>query len=421
MIECWFAYSILLLLSPMMNTLSFQMGQLYVDQKLYPTAEKYCEQGLRIFQINVEVNQLDIATCLHKLGVIKEALLDDESALECYLQSIHIFKSNGGFENNVTMACSLHNAGSVYLRGKKLTTALEFMTEAFHTKTASLGARHFETAASQHYLGIIYMELEDTETALCNLRDALNVRVECFGTEHLSVAGTMYCLGQTHYLRDEFKEAIDCFVENLRVLRKLGCGDEEVSKAQLLIGSSYQEVGSFDVAIGHLVEALRIMVSLHSENHLDVAQALFRLGICFCEINQYSESLKKFNECLDIRTSLMGNLHIECANTYESIGIVQQKMDCHEEAIHSFERALAIKRTSLDDDDGDVCILLHFIGSSLFSLKRYGEAIVYFFDAAERKKNLHGRTDEEYVMSVIDLAAAYAKTGDEHHAMEVRL
>ena len=79
MIECWYAYSILLLLSPMMNTLSFQMGQLYVDQKLYPTAEKYCEQGLRIFQINVEVNQLDIATCMHKLGVIKEALLDDET------------------------------------------------------------------------------------------------------------------------------------------------------------------------------------------------------------------------------------------------------------------------------------------------------------------------------------------------------
>ncbi len=82
------------------------------------------------------------------------------------------------------------------------------MTEAFHTKTASLGARHFETAASQHYLGIIYMELEDTETALRNLIDALNVRVECFGTEHQSVAGTKYCLGQTHYLRDEFKEAM---------------------------------------------------------------------------------------------------------------------------------------------------------------------------------------------------------------------
>jgi tetratricopeptide (TPR) repeat protein len=151
-----FTCSILCLLSPTMITLSFQMGQLYVDQKLYNNAEKYCERGLRIFQINVEVNQLDIAMCMHKLGVIKEALLDDESALEFYLQSIYIFKNNGGFKKNVTMACSLHNAVSVYLRQNIFTTALEYMTEAFHTKTASLGARHFETAASQHCLGIIY-------------------------------------------------------------------------------------------------------------------------------------------------------------------------------------------------------------------------------------------------------------------------
>jgi tetratricopeptide (TPR) repeat protein len=401
--------------------LSFQMGQLYVDQKLYTSAEKYCERGLRIFQINAEVNQLDIATCMHKLGVIKEALSDDEGALEFYLQSINIFKNNGDFDKNVTMACSLHNAASVYLRRKIFRTALDFMTEAFHTKSASLGARHFETAASQHYLGIICMELEDTETALCHLRDALILRVECFGKEHRDVAGTLYGLGQAHYLRDEFEEAIDCFVENLRVLRKLGCGDEEVSKAQLFLGSSYQELGDFETAIGYLEEARRIMVSSHRENHPDVAQALFRLGICFCEKNQYSESLKNFKECLEIRTTSLGNLHIECANTYESIGIVQQKMECHEDAIHSFERALAIKRASLDDDDGDICILLHFIGSSMFTLTRFREAVGYFFDAAQRKKHLHGRTDEEYAVSVIDLAAAYAKAGDERHAMEVSI
>ena len=105
-------------------------------------------------------------------------------------------------------------------------------------------------------------------------------------------------------------------------MQKLGCGNEEVSKAQLLLRSSYQELGNYDVAIGHLVEALHIMVSSHRENQIDIAQALFRLGICFCEIYQYEESLKKSKECLEIGTSLLGNLHIECANTYKSIGSV---------------------------------------------------------------------------------------------------
>ena len=170
----------------------------------------------------------------------------------------------------------------------------------------------------------------------------------------------------------------------------------------------------------HLLEALHLMVSAHGANHLDVAQALFRLGICFCEINRYSDSLEKFQECLEIRISLLGNLHVECANTFESIGIVQQKTGCHEDAIHSFERALAIKKTSLKEDDEDFCILLHFIGSSLFALKRYKDAVDRFRDSAERKKRHYGPADEEYVMSVIDLALACAKLGDEKQSMEVR-
>jgi tetratricopeptide (TPR) repeat protein len=402
-----------------MITLSFKMGQLYFDQELYVIAEKYCERGLRIFQINDSVNTIDIALCMHKLGAIKESLLKDECALDFYLQSIHIFKTIGGLRKNVTMACSLHNAASIYLRQKNFTSALDLMLEAFHA--AALGAHHFEMAASQHCLGVIYTELEDTETALFHLRGALKARIECVGTEHRDVAETMYAMGQAHYLKDDFENAIDCFVENLRVLQKLGCGDEELSRTQLFLGRSYQEVGDFDGAIGHLVEALRMMVSSHRENHNDFSQALFRLGICFCEKNQYIESLKNFKECLEIRTSFLGNLHIECANSYESIGIVQQKLECHEEAIQSFERALAIKRTSLDDDDEDICVLMHFIASSLFTLERFSEAAEYFFSAAELKKKNHGRTGEEYAMSVIDLAASYAKIGDERHAMEVRL
>ena len=60
-----------------------------------------------------------------------------------------------------------------------------------------------------------------------------------------------------------------------------------------------------------------------------------------------------------------------------------------------------------------------FIGSSLFELKRYDEAVNYFSDSMERKKNHYGRADEEYAMSVVDLASAYAKVKDKRQAMEV--
>lgn len=397
------------------------MGQLYIDQKLFTRAEKYCERGLRIFQINAEVNQLDVATCMFKLGLIREALLDNEGALDAYLECIHIFKNNSSLKKNVTLACSLHNAASVYLKQEIYTKALDCMTEALNMKTACLGACHFETASSEHWLGIIYMKLGYSDNSRLHLGNALNARVECFGAEHHAVAETMYALALAHYLREEFDEAIACFLESLRILRKLGSDEEMILKAHLLLGRSYQELGDFDAAIMHLQDFLQNTVSSQRDINLDVAEALFRLGICYCEMNEYPESLKYFTECLEIRISLLGNLHIECSNTYESVGIVHQKLNSHEEAIHSFERALAIKRTSLDDDDRDISVLVHFIGTSLFALQRYGEAVSYFSNAVDRKKIHHGRTDLEYAMSTFDLAAAYAKSCNERLAMEVRL
>ncbi len=70
-----------------------------------------------------------------------------------------------------------------------------------------------------------------------------------------------------------------------------------------------------------------------------------------------------------------------------SIGIVQQKRGCHEDAIHSFERALAIKKSSLDDGDEDFCVILHFIGSSLFALGRFSDSLSYFKDSSESEEN----------------------------------
>ena len=177
------------------------MGQLYLDRKIYSTAEKYFLRGCRIFH-SLRNDHPDIAMCLHKLGVIKEALLDDDAALKYYLDSINIFKSNVEQERNVSLSFCLHNASLIYTKQKEFSVALDCMIEAVNTKIAFLGASHFETASSQHCLGTIYMELEDLDSALNHFKNALQTRVECFGTENLDVASTLYSLVQVHFGRD---------------------------------------------------------------------------------------------------------------------------------------------------------------------------------------------------------------------------
>ena len=394
------------------------VGQLYLSKEQYVIAEQFFEEGLTIFHKELGDGHPDAAVCMHNIGMIKEAMSDDVSASGHYQESIQILKSSVDADTNTTLAFSLHNLALIHVRRNEFEVALEYMIDAYEIKLHGLGADSPDTAASQHWLGNIYSELGNYDDALTEFKGALKVRVNCFGTENCDVAKTLFGLGQVHFQVDEFPEAVECLNESLRVLRNFGEHDADVTKAILLLGNSYQELGQFDDAKASLLKALEMIENVFGNNHIDASLALFRLGICYCETNEYPESLQRFQECLEIRTSLLGNRDIECANTYESIGIVQQKQGYHKDAIDSFERALAIKKSSLDDEDEDFCVILHFIGSSLFALGRYSDSLTYFKDSSERKRMHYGDHDEDYALSVIDLAAAYAKVGNEQLSME---
>ena len=222
------------------------MGQLYFDQNLFTSADNYFKRGLKVFQVELEHDHPDIAMCMHRLGAIREALSDDKGALEHYLQTIHMFKSNGASKKNATLAFSLHSAALIYYRQGNFSTACEKALDALDAKIDVFGAHHFETASSHHWLGTILLELNDPDSSLAHYKDALKHRVEYFGTEHLDVAGTLYGLGATHFAKDEFEESIECLIESLRVLRLVECDDEQVSKSELMLGSCFQEIGQFE-------------------------------------------------------------------------------------------------------------------------------------------------------------------------------
>ncbi|KAL3784127.1 hypothetical protein HJC23_005785 [Cyclotella cryptica] len=407
------------------------IGQNYLNQGLHGVAMTYFEAGLSVFQ--AEVYSVDAAVCLYNIGVIQDFTLSpEERSIKNYIQAIHIVKeykaavktsthTSGQQKYDSILSRSLHNAAKFYVQKKNYVDALQFMLEAFQAKKDVFGLNHAETAASQHWLGTIRLALGEDDLALSDFKGALKVRVSLFGTENKDVAETLYGLAEVHFKRDELPECLECINENLRLCstHQLESDGSKLCRSKLLLGSCYQELGQYDQAKEHLLESLHKMLSVHGgARHLDIADAYFRLGICFCETNDYDESIKHFQKCLDIRTSMLGNLDIECANTYESIGIVQQKKMCHQEAISSFERALAIKKISLPEIDEDISVLLHFIGTSLFAIQKYDDALYYFKSSTDVKKKLHGGRDQEYAMSLLDQAAAFAKIGDDRRSME---
>jgi tetratricopeptide (TPR) repeat protein len=405
------------------------IGQVYLTQGICYTARNYFEAALDIFE-GESSRLLDIAVCLYCIGVIQEESSEDGS-LDNYLRAIQIFKSEnantsaasiatGLQKYDVIMANCLHQAAKSYVRDNNYASALEYMNEAFDIRKERFGVDHAETTDSQHWLGIIHLALGEDELALSQFKRALKGRVALFGTEHHDVAETLYGLAEVHFKRDELPECLECINENLRLYStQLKCDNKMISRSKLMLGSCYQELGRYDEAKEQLSEALQLLVTVHGkQQHLDVADAHFRLGICDCETNDLDESIEHFKTAALMRSALLGDLDIECANTYESLGIVQQKKLAHNDAVSSFEKALAIKRASLPEVDEDIAVIQHFIGTSLFEIEKYDEALHFFSNSSDIKKTLYGSHDQEYAMALLDKAAALAKIGENRLSME---
>ena len=409
------------------------VGQVYLLQGYHDTAKNYFEASLNVFDSDPD-SALNSAVCLYNIAVILDEISEDGS-LKKYLNAIQIFRAEKAIDNtaplamglqryDIVLARCLHQAAITHVQDKDCVEALQCMKESFELKRNIFGDNHKETAESQHWLGVIQLALGEDELALRDFKGALKARVTQFGTEHRDVAATLYGLAEVHFKRDEQHECLECIEENLRLhnIPSLKSDDNMISRSKLLLGSCCQELGRYSEANEHLSQALKLLIAVHGESyHLDVADAHFRLGICLCETNDLDGSIEHFKLAALARSSLLGDLDIECANTYESLGIVQQKKGSstdHNDAISSFEKALAIKRASLPELDEDIAVLLQFIGTSLFAIGKYEEALQFFTSSANAKEQLYGAHDQEYAMTLLDKAAAYAKMGDEKQSMQ---
>eukprot|EP00956_Cyclotella_meneghiniana_P029108 scaffold69513_cov76-Cyclotella_meneghiniana.AAC.3 len=412
--------------------LLMNIGQIYFLMKDHGMAKNFFEEALSMFEKGSLSRSLDVAVCFYAIGVIQDETAEDGS-LENYLMAIQKFREEdidtshtvslamGLKKYDHVMAKCLHMTAKSYVAENNYEDGLHYMNEAYAMKKDVYGTNHEETAESRHWLGVIHLALNDVDIALALFKGALKTRVNLFGTENNSVAETLYGLAEVHFKRNELHESIECINENLRLasISSLNSNVNMIPRSKLMLGSCYQELGQYEKAKTHLLESIDLLTSVHGGNrHLDIADAHFRLGICDCETNELDSSEEHFRTAALLQSSLLGDLDIELANTYESLGIVQQKKLCHDDAITAFEKALAIKRTSLPEIDEDIALLLHFIGTSMFAIEKYNDALQFFTASADMKKELYGMHDSEYALALLDKAAALAKVGDDRLSME---
>ncbi|MDW3194426.1 MAG: tetratricopeptide repeat protein [Cytophagales bacterium] len=126
-------------------------------------------------------------------------------------------------------------------------------------------------------------------------------------------------LGISYWGRDRHQEAMEQYLEALRLFREIG---DQARSARVLvnIGNTYDELGQTDKAMEYVQEAIDILTELDDQKRL--SQAQLNLGVIFFYQEAYDSSLFYFEEVMKFRiqgqdTAGIALLNLNIANVYE--------------------------------------------------------------------------------------------------------
>lgn len=126
-------------------------------------------------------------------------------------------------------------------------------------------------------------------------------------------------MGTSFWGRDRHQEAMEQYLESLRLFREIGDRGRE-ARILVNIGNTYDELGQPDKAMEYVLEAIDILKEIDDKKRL--SHARLNLGVIFFYQEAYDSSLYYFEEVMKFRlqqqdTAGVALLNLNIANVYE--------------------------------------------------------------------------------------------------------
>lgn len=219
------------------------------------------------------------------------------------------------------------------------------------------------------------------ESALESYAQSLKYTVHVLGTaEHENVAKILYHMATAHHARGELDQAYTAFRDVWRISTAV-LGDEEVAESLFQMGRVKRDLGCYRCAVGIFREALKIRVTIHGEQHKDVAVIVCNIAMVHQEMGELDVALSLFQEVLRIGLSLWGPVNKLTAEVLDMIGEIYVKMGEHTSAMVLFNDAHRIaahvERCEHHKLDGRICsakadqLLMPSVLSALVCVPRF--------------------------------------------------
>lgn len=218
--------------------------------------------------------------------------------------------------------CALIESGVNYYNEGEFEKSLKAFTTALKTQRVTVGDDDICIALTLGNLGSVYLQQNNLDEAERVLQESLEIKKRI--APEMIVADTLNNLGNCANLRGEYEASLIFYEEALDDIRaKKGQRADEIN-ALFNIGRLEIQRQHWTKAMLALNEACRMAREHYGTNHVFVAQTLDLMGFAQLSTSKLDSSMVSFTGALAIYRRLYGPMHVEVANSLFNVGMVRE-------------------------------------------------------------------------------------------------
>ena len=297
--------------------------------KSYKLALEKFQKAAKIYE---EIgDKLNVGRALLGVGLMKNLLGENDSALQFYLQALEIFRAVG---NKSLEARTLNNLGLFYDELGNKQKALEYHFQALPLR--KIDDDKDGEARTLNAIGVVYLDLGERQKALEYLNKSLTIRKQLGRQREQAI--TLNNIGRVYDELGETQKAIDYFNQSLTLRRAVGDREgEAVTLNNLGLTFADSEAAK---AIEYFQKAIEIFTSLGFENQK--ASVLNNIGAAYIELKEFRKALE-FNRQALLIYQKSGDKSGE-ATTLNNIGFASLELGEIAQALQNFNQSLVLAR-----------------------------------------------------------------------------
>ncbi|MCC7439690.1 MAG: tetratricopeptide repeat protein [Armatimonadetes bacterium] len=273
-----------------------------------------------------------------------------------------------------------------------------------------------EVAETMNELGMVLVQQGKFQQAEPLLREALSLQE---GEHHdhlqhdLQQANTLYSLAQILYLRKEYHEAEQAFLQVLAIREKvLGSRNQLTVRSRLELGAVYYGIGWHDRAEALFTDVRRLATEMYGSHHPLVAESTANVGAVLIAQNRLDEAIAAYRQAIESYETMIGQDHPSLALLWGNMGTALHLTGSLAEAEAALRHSIGIDRRHYGNNHHATATHLMSLGNILRDKTQYAEAVDYHQQVFEIRCHIFGNNHISTAHAATALARSLFLCGD---------